>query len=233
MSGSLTPPRTRLRRRADDLYLLEEMTRRRGFVRIAGVDEAGRGACAGPLVIASVVLPAGARGRVPGLADSKLLSPAARERVFGEVMSRAVAHEVVIVQAADVDAYGVGAANIAGMRRAVARLWPPPDYVLTDGFGVDGLSAPGLGVQKGDRVAACVSAAGIVAKVTRDRIMVDLDARHPGYGFEEHKGYGTEAHMEALRRSGPCAQHRRSYANVAAVVGGGRHALQASMPHDG
>lgn len=215
------------------MYLLEDLTRRRGFARVAGVDEAGRGACAGPLVVAAVVLPPGPDGKVPGLADSKLLSEPARRRVHSEVLARAEACEVVVISASDVDASGVGAANLAGMRRAVARLWPAVDYVLSDGFGVDGLCAPGLGVRKGDRVCACVTAAGVVAKVTRDGIMADLERRHPGYGFGEHKGYGTDAHMTALRRHGPCSQHRRSYANVATVIAAAGDARQAATPQDG
>jgi len=124
---------------------------------------------------------------------------------------------VVIIPPGDVDRLGLHVCNLSGMRRALAALAPHPDYVLTDGFGVSGLGAPALAVWKGDRVAACIAAASVVAKVTRDRIMVDMDSRYPGYGFAEHKGYSTEDHMAALAEHGPCPEHRFSYVNVAAA----------------
>jgi ribonuclease HII len=213
----LAPQRTVIRREAG-LYALEQGLRRRGFGAIAGADEAGRGACAGPLVVGAVILPDGRRGEVPGLADSKLLTPAARDRVYDEV----VAHAVVIVPPTEVDRRGLHVCNVGGMRRALARLRVEPDYVLTDGFPVDGLGVPGLAVWKGDRVAACVAAASVLAKVTRDRLMTELHDRWPGYGFHEHKGYSTPDHAAALERHGPCPEHRLSYANVAAVLTGRR-----------
>jgi ribonuclease HII len=210
----LSPPRTVVR--ADGgLYAMERALRRRGFTHVAGADEAGRGACAGPLVAAAVVLPAGRRGEIDELSDSKLLTPAARERVYAQVVDRAVAHAVVMVPAAEVDARGLHVCNLAALRRALATLAVRPDYVLTDGFPVDGLDVPGLAVWKGDQVAACVAAASVLAKVTRDRIMVELAGAYPQYGFDEHKGYVTPEHNAALRRHGPCAVHRLSYANVA------------------
>ncbi|GAB2918729.1 ribonuclease HII [Micromonospora polyrhachis] len=214
----LTPPRTVVRRDGG-LYALERALQRRGFQHVAGADEAGRGACAGPLVAAAAVLPPGRRGEIEGLTDSKLLTPAARERIYDEVLSRVLAYAVVIIPADEVDTRGLHVCNLAAMRRALAALSPRPDYVLTDGFGVDGLGVPGLAVWKGDQVAACVAAASVLAKVTRDRIMVDLDARFPGYGFGEHKGYITAEHSAALQRQGPCREHRFSYGNVAAVSG--------------
>ncbi len=214
----LTPPRTVVRREAG-LYALERALQRRGFRYVAGADEAGRGACAGPLVAAAVVLPEGRRGEIDGLADSKLLTPASRERVHDEVVARALAYAVVVIPAEEVDARGLHVCNLAAMRRALASLTVRPEYVLTDGFGVDGLDVPGLAVWKGDRVAACVAAASVLAKVTRDRIMVGLDAEHPGYGFAEHKGYITAEHTAALHERGPCREHRFSYVNVAAVSG--------------
>ncbi|MFV2106708.1 MULTISPECIES: ribonuclease HII [unclassified Micromonospora] len=214
----LTPPRTVVRRDAG-LYALEQALRRRGFAHVAGADEAGRGACAGPLVAAAVVLAPGRRGEIDGLADSKLLTPAARERVYASVRDRALAHRIVVVSADEIDRRGLHVCNLAAMRRALAGLSPAPEYVLIDGFGVDGLGAPGLAVWKGDRVAACVAAASVLAKVTRDRLMVELDGRFPGYGFAEHKGYATAEHQAALSRQGPCVEHRFSYANVAAASG--------------
>jgi ribonuclease HII len=217
----MTLPRGTTVRRDAGLYGYERALARHGLSPVAGADEAGRGACAGPLVVAAVVLPEGRRGQVPGLADSKLLTPAARERVHGEVLARALAWSVVEVPAAEVDATGLHRANLAGMRRALWALAVPPAYVLTDGFPVPGGPAPGLAVWKGDRVAACVAAASVVAKVTRDRMMRELHERWPAYDFAGHKGYSTPVHQEALRRYGPCPEHRFSYVNVASAVRGG------------
>lgn len=214
----LTPPRTVVRRESG-IYALERALRRRGFRHVAGADEAGRGACAGPLVAAAAVLPEGRRGEIEELADSKLLTPAVRERVYDAVVARALAYAVVVIPAEEVDARGLHVCNLAALRRALAALSTRPEYVLTDGFGVDGLGVPGLAVWKGDQVAACVAAASVLAKVVRDRIMVELDGRFPGYGFAEHKGYVTAEHSAALSRLGPCVQHRFSYVNVAAVSG--------------
>lgn len=200
------------------LWALERVLHNHGFPHVAGVDEAGRGACAGPLVVAAVVLPAGRRGEVPELADSKLLTERARERVFDEVVRRALALEVVVVPPATVDEQGLHVMNVRAMRQAVSRLAVVPSYVLTDGFPVTGLPAPGLAVWKGDRVAACVAAASVLAKVTRDRVMADLDARYPGYDFARHKGYATPEHTAALHALGPCPEHRFSYVNVQAAV---------------
>jgi ribonuclease HII len=214
----LTPPRTVVRRESG-LYALERALQRRGFQYVAGADEAGRGACAGPLVAAAAVLPEGRRGEIDELADSKLLTPAARERVYQAVVNQALAYAVVVIPADEVDARGLHVCNVAALRRALASLATRPEYVLTDGFGVDGLGVPGLAVWKGDQVAACVAAASVLAKVTRDRIMVELDGRYPGYGFAEHKGYITAEHTAALERHGPCEEHRFSYINVASISG--------------
>jgi ribonuclease HII len=124
---------------------------------------------------------------------------------------------VVVIPATEIDERGLHVCNLAGMRRAVAALAPGPDYVFTDGFDVAGLGAPALAVRKGDQVAACVAAASVLAKVSRDRLMVELDGEFPEYGFAEHKGYSTEEHSAAMRRHGPCPQHRFSYVNVAAA----------------
>jgi ribonuclease HII len=200
--------------RPDALWDMERSLRRRGFSAVAGADEAGRGACAGPLVAAACVLPAGKRGRVPGLADSKLLTAAARERVYAEVVDRAVAWSVVVIPVADLDARGMHVTNIEALRRAVSNLDPGPDYVLTDGFPVPGLARPTLAVWKGDRVAACVAAASVLAKVSRDRMMLELHERWPEYDFAGHKGYITDVHTAALERYGPCPEHRMRFVNV-------------------
>ncbi|HEU4492487.1 MAG TPA: ribonuclease HII [Jiangellales bacterium] len=212
-------PRPSAVRRDAGLYGYERALARSGLAPVAGADEAGRGACAGPLVVAAAVLAPGRTGQVPDLADSKLLTPAVRERVHDEVLRRAMCWTVVVVPAAEVDRIGLHVANVEGMRRALARLSVPPAYVLTDGFPVAGLGVPGLGVWKGDRVAACIAAASVLAKVTRDRIMEDLDRRWPGYEFAAHKGYVTTEHQEALARQGPCPEHRRSYVNVRRAMG--------------
>jgi ribonuclease HII len=201
-------------RRDAGLYGYERALARRGLCPVAGADEAGRGACAGPLVVGAVILPEGKRGQVPGLADSKLLTPAARERVYAQVVKRALAWTAVVIPAPEVDRCGLHVSNVTGMRRALARLSVSPSYVLTDGFPVPGLDVPGLAVWKGDRVAACIAAASVVAKVTRDRIMVEMHGRWPAYAFDEHKGYVTPEHQEALRVHGPCPEHRYSYVNV-------------------
>src|SRR4051794_20658425 len=201
-------------RRDSGMWGYERALRRHGFPVVAGADEAGRGACAGPLVVAAVVLPDGKRGQVPGLADSKLLTPAARERVYAEVVRRAAGRSGVVVPPGEIDRVGLHRSNVAAMRRALAALDVTPGYVLTDGFPVAGLGVPGLAVWKGDRVAACIAAASVVAKVTRDRMMVDLHDRFPAYDFATHKGYVTPEHRAALTEHGPCSEHRFSYVNV-------------------
>jgi len=205
-------------RSENGLWALERVLQRSGFPFVAGTDEAGRGACAGPLVVAAAVLPAGRRGEVPGLADSKLLSEAAREAAYDEVVARALAWSVVVVPSTEVDRCGLHVMNVRAMRQAVLRLDPAPSYVLTDGFSVTGMPAPALAVWKGDRVAACVAAASVLAKVTRDRMMRELHERWPEYDFARHKGYATPEHTAALAERGPCPQHRYSYVNVRSAV---------------
>ena len=211
-------------RAENGLWALERVLQRSGFPTVAGADEAGRGACAGPLVVAACVLPSGRRGEVPGLADSKLLNEKAREAAYDEVLDRALTSAVVVVPASEVDRCGLHVMNIRAMRQAVARLDPCPSYVLTDGFPIGGMPAPALAVWKGDRVAACVAAASVLAKVTRDRLMVELHEQWPAYDFARHKGYVTPEHTAALARYGPCAQHRFSYVNVRAAAA--RHCLR-------
>lgn len=209
------PPRMR---RDGDIYARERALDRRGLGPVAGADEAGRGACAGPLVAAAVVLPP--RARVAELDDSKALTERARERVYARVLRSARAWSVVIIPPEELDGAGLHVCNIAALRRAVARLDVAPGYVLTDGFPVSGLGRPSLAIWKGDQVAACVAAASVVAKVTRDRIMTDLHDSYPQYDFAVHKGYVTRAHSAALNLHGPCPQHRFSYVNVASAAHG-------------
>ena len=204
-------------RSENGLWALERVLQRSGFRHVAGADEAGRGACAGPLVVAAVVLPEGKRGEVPGLADSKLLTEAAREEAYEQVVRRALSWSVVVVPSSEVDRCGLHVMNVRAMRQAVLRLDPCPSYVLTDGFAIGGMPAPALAVWKGDRVAACVAAASVVAKVTRDRMMRELHEHWPHYDFAQHKGYITPEHTAALQEHGPCPQHRFSYVNVKAA----------------
>ena len=205
-------------RREGGLWAYERALERAGLTPVAGADEAGRGACAGPLVVAAVILPAGRRGQVPGLADSKLLTAAARDRVYDEVLRRALTWSVVVVPPAEVDRVGLHVCNVQGMRRALMQLDVTPAYVLTDGFPIRGLPAPTLAVWKGDRVSASIAAASVLAKVTRDRLMAGLHERFPAYDFLGHKGYVTPVHNAALDEHGPCPEHRFSYVNVARRV---------------
>jgi ribonuclease HII len=220
------PPRVQVRQSAG-IWAFQAALDRRGLGPVAGVDEAGRGACAGPLVVASCVLKPGDAGKFDGLTDSKLLTANARERMYDLLLKRAVDYAVIVIPAAEVDLLGVHVANIEGMRRAVAQLAEHPGYVLTDGFPVPGLTAPNMPVIKGDQVAACVAAASVLAKVTRDRIMARLHTEHPVYGFDVHKGYCTAEHTAALMEHGPCAEHRWSWVNVASAAA--KHGLEP--PH--
>jgi len=198
--------------------VIESLLIEAGITPLAGVDEAGRGACAGPLVIASVVLADPFAPELAKVRDSKDVSEAEREKLFDLVTSAALSISVITVPAAEVDSRGVHAANLDGMRRAVQGLSVTPNYVLTDGYAIEGLAIPNVAVWKGDQVVTCISAASIIAKVTRDRVMRDLDTNFPDYGFAKHKGYITKAHTEALQEHGPCIEHRRSFANIAALL---------------
>jgi ribonuclease HII len=198
-------------RRDAGLAAYEHALARAGLAPVAGIDEAGRGACAGPLVVAAVVLDRTAIKRIGALADSKLLSPAAREDAYANIDKHALDWNVTTIPHTEIDAIGLHVCNVAGMRRACAGLRRRPEYVLTDGFPVQGLGTPALAMWKGDRVAASVAAASIVAKVTRDRMMRELDERYPVYGFCRHKGYVTGEHLRALAEHGPSPVHRRSF----------------------
>ncbi len=222
------PPRTVIRR-SSGLRTLESALYRSGLGPVAGVDEVGRGACAGPLVVAACVLGPNRLESLAGLDDSKKLTEKARADLFPVIRRYALAYHVVFIPAAEVDRRGVHAANIEGMRRAVAGLPVRPGYVLSDGFRVPGLPMPSLPVIGGDAAAACIAAASVLAKVSRDRLMVAMDSEHPGYGFAEHKGYSTPAHGAALAERGPCSQHRHSFINVRRVAGAGSTGLVAEF----
>lgn len=194
----------------------------RGWRRVGGVDEAGRGPLAGPVVAACVVLPAEAlddliAGALRGLTDSKKLSAARRETYF-EALHADARIEVGLGQcsAEEIDRMNILRATWLAMARAVQALRGPPDGVLVDGLPVQGMPCPHHAIVRGDAASLSIAAASVAAKVTRDRAMADLDRRYPAYGFARHKGYGTQAHLEALRQAGPCPEHRRSFAPVAA-----------------
>jgi len=199
----------------------EAVLREQGFHLIAGCDEAGRGALAGPLVAAAVIVPAGFD--TTGIRDSKLMTPNQREEQYERIVASCVV-AVAKAEPAAIDRRGLHRSNIALLRRAARALDPTPEYVLTDGFPVAKMPCPALGVKKGDAVCASVAAASIVAKVTRDRIMVRLDRRYPAFGFWHNKGYGTPDHWTALDLHGPTPIHRLSFAGVgqAALPGFGR-----------
>jgi len=200
------------------MKVIEQLLTSAGISPIAGVDEAGRGACAGPLVIASVVLHDPFAPELAVVRDSKEIPESKRDAVFDLIHRIAASVSVVIVPASEVDSRGVHAANLDGMRRAVQGLSIEPAYVLTDGYAIEGLGVPNLAVWKGDQVVVSISAASVIAKVTRDRIMREMDLEFPQYGFAGHKGYITAAHTKALNEHGPCAEHRTSFANVAALI---------------
>jgi ribonuclease HII len=203
-----------------ELGRLREMARvetelaRRGFSRIAGVDEAGRGSLAGPVVAAAVILPPGCI--LPGLDDSKKLDAEARELLAPEIRRRALPGGVGVgvVEARDIDSGDILRASLEAMRRAVIALDPAPEVLLVDAVSVPGVRIPQLPIIHGDALSGAIAAASIIAKVHRDGLLHALSRRHPAYGFEHHKGYGTPEHWEALRLCGPCPEHRLTYRGV-------------------
>ncbi len=198
-------PRTRPSARRN----IENALRRAGYGAVAGVDEVGRGCLAGPVTAAAVVLdPA---RPIAGLRDSKLLSADARDRLYDLILRRALAWRVASRPVADIDRLNIHKASLAAMREAVLGLTPAADYVLADGFAIPDLPVPHEGLVKGDRRCACIAAASIVAKVTRDRLMMALDQEDPRYGYARHKGYATEEHLAAIRQHGLSDAHRRSF----------------------
>ncbi len=201
-----------------------------GLSRVAGLDEAGRGALAGPVVAAAVIVPpaACAVGVWTEVRDSKLLSPQRRAALVDAIREGALAWGVGVVPAAVIDRDGIAAATRQAMHEAVAALGDPPDYLLIDWVRLPDLNIPQTSVAKADRHMISVAAASILAKVTRDRLMVTLDATHPGYGFAEHKGYGTRQHLAQLAAQGPCPEHRRSFAPLARS-----HTLFAPVTNEG
>lgn len=190
-------------------------------LRIAGVDEAGRGPLAGPVVVAAVILDP--HRPIDGLNDSKKLSETRREKLFPLIIERASAYSVIVIEAEEIDRLNIFQATMAGMSRAVAGLTLTATEALIDGNKLPkDLPCPGRAIVGGDALEPAISAASILAKVTRDRLMVAMEEQHPGYGFAVHKGYGTPAHLAALEKLGPCIQHRRSFAPVKTWLEQGR-----------
>ena len=189
-----------------------------GIKQIAGVDEAGRGPCAGPLVVAAAILKDPFAPELSEVRDSKELSEALREKLFDVVKEQALSYSIIEISVEEIDSFGLHKSNLEGMRRAINSLEVVPEYVLTDGYAIEGLAIPNLAVWKGDQVAVSISAASILAKVYRDREMVKLDSKYPGYGLAKHKGYITAAHTKALGELGVTDIHRKSFANIAALI---------------
>ena len=193
-------------------YRFEAQAWRAGVARVAGVDEAGRGPLAGPVVAAAVIV--APERRIRGVCDSKLLSAERREELFGVIMGAALAVGVGIVDHLTIDRVNILQATRLAMADALARLTVSPDFVITDFVALSGLGCPQRNLVDGDARCASVAAASIIAKVTRDRLMIEADRDFPEYGFARHKGYGTPEHLAALDRWGPCPLHRRSFSGV-------------------
>jgi ribonuclease HII len=184
---------------------------------VAGVDEAGRGPLAGPVVAAAVILDE--LQPIRGLADSKVLSPLRRERLYDEIRAKALCHHVALASVEEIDRLNILQATMLAMRRAVEGLRLLPARVLVDGNRIPVLPMPAEAIVKGDAKVQAISAASILAKVHRDRLCLEMDAQHPDYGFATHKGYPTAEHLQALQRLGPCELHRRSFGPVRAAAG--------------
>ena len=173
---------------------------------------------AGPLVIASVILKDPQSDSLSEIRDSKELTPAKRERLFDVVIAESSSYSIIEVSVDEIDSLGLHKCNIEGMRRAINALKIEPEYVLTDGYAIPGLITPNLAVWKGDQVAISISAASILAKVFRDRIMIELDKKYPGYGLAGHKGYITKTHTDAIKELGVLSIHRKSFSNIAEII---------------
>lgn len=204
-------------RRLTQLRTYEVALSQAGMGPVAGIDEAGRGACFGPVTIAACVLPVKPLPALDGLTDSKQLSPKKRAELYDVILDTAAALSIVHVGAKEIDRRGIQNANLDGARRSVAGLGVEPGFVLVDAFRVPGLTVPQLPIVGGDYTARCIAAASVLAKVSRDRLIAGMAQEFPEYGLEAHKGYGTAAHMDAVRRHGASAEHRYTYANVAAA----------------
>ncbi len=204
------------RERVLHMYAMETAYYNQGVYHVAGVDEAGRGPAAGPVMIAAVILPP--YWECPGLNDSKKLSPAKRDALYDKIMAEAVAVSCVSKSEKEIDALDIYHATMQGMYDAVAGLDTAAEAVLIDAMPLRDLTVPHQSVVHGDAVSASIAAASIIAKVTRDRLMVAYDKTYPQYGFAVHKGYLTQRHMDALHEYGPCPIHRRSFEPIKSMV---------------
>lgn len=205
----------RERERIALLYEYERQVAFEGYRLVAGVDEAGRGPLAGPVMVAAAILPLDCY--LPGLNDSKKLTPVQREKLYHEIKNVAVAVSRSIITVETIDRVNIYQATIKGMYCAISELAPAPQAVLIDAVPLPNLFIPSKSIVGGDQVSASIAAASIIAKVERDHLMDELDDQYPMYGFKRHKGYGTQEHMEALAKYGPCPQHRQSFAPVRAA----------------
>ncbi|MBO4264938.1 MAG: ribonuclease HII [Clostridia bacterium] len=190
-------------------WTYEEELSQKGYVRICGTDEAGRGPLVGPVVAGAVILPVGCM--IEGLNDSKKLSEKKREKLFDEIIEKAVAFGIGMATNEEIDEINILNASMLAMRRAVANIDPSPDFILIDGNVSRGFDIPNMTLVKGDAKSPSIAAASILAKVTRDRMLIELDKLHPEYGFAAHKGYPTKAHMEAVKKYGVLPEYRRSF----------------------
>lgn len=192
-----------------DWYAYEKRAGEQGFSAVCGIDEAGRGPLAGPVCAAAVILPPDCD--IPGLNDSKKLSEKKREALFPVIQEKALAFGIGWATAEEIDRVNILQATFLAMARAVEALPTPADYALVDGNRMPPLPIPGETIVKGDATSASIAAASILAKVSRDRLLRQLDEAHPEYGFAKHKGYGTQAHYEAIRKYGLLPEHRRGF----------------------
>lgn len=197
------------RQRVDALYSYEYQAQQEGLQYVAGVDEAGRGPLAGPVVVAAVILPIGLF--LPKINDSKKLSAKMRDTLYDLIQEKAIAVACSVIDEKTIDRINIYQATINGMYESIFSLHPEPQKVLIDAVPLDRLSIPSLSIIRGDAKSASIAAASIIAKVTRDRLMLKYDEQYPGYGFAQHKGYGTAQHLAAIRKLGPCPIHRRSF----------------------
>lgn len=203
--------------RLQAMSLAEIRLKAEGFTRIAGLDEAGRGPLAGPVVAAACILPS--RALFANLNDSKQLAPEEREALFAEITSYPDLHYGIgIIDVKTIDRVNILQATFLAMRKAIESLPMPPDYILVDGNQLPHFDIPTEALVTGDALSVSIAAASIIAKVTRDRIMTELDAKWPHYGFKQHKGYATEQHLEAIQKCGPCAIHRKSFDPVKSIL---------------
>ena len=204
----------------EELYKYEEELYDLGHQKICGVDEAGRGPLAGPVVVAACILPPFLR--IDGINDSKKLSEKKRDELYKIIVKEALAYKVVFISVKDVDELNIYNATKKGMLEAIEGLELEPDYCLIDAMPLNELERPHTSIIHGDARSASIAAASILAKVTRDRYMEKMDIKYPNYGFKKHKGYGTEMHLEALEKYGPCAIHRKTFNPVSKYITQGR-----------